>query len=345
VGKNNDSVFLHIMKMTVVFTIVFTILSISTLPLIRGEDNSIKEGNKIKEIALSSNLLYKSRILLEKLDLLFTFNPSIKIKKALYYAEERIDEARLMLIHEKFDRALKFDRVQMAILESSEFIDWINENIKDVKSEDIESELLNVLTIEDNIKEYEFNLERLQAEIWIKGDKKWAEKMNILLEINRKKLKSSIENKKLKTVIKIKAVNGINQSEADKYIRELEKDYGMSEKKKNRVLRSLNISKAYIIDAKERLETAHDIGFNTDDLAGSLDKLQKEIEGINESIKPEQYEEEMMTIAEKSRNIAITIISENDEKRFEKELVEEAEKAIASIKEIKKHYIEEQYQG
>ncbi len=311
--KLHSKIYRNILRILVVFTILFA--------------SNIIVNAYSEERVLPDDPLYKIDIILEKLNLFLTLNPNEKVERALLYANERIKEANAMLT------IGKLDKVEEVLIVNSELVLILNNNIKKIKADNAENELIETLKIGNSIEEYRFNLDGLKNEIETSGEKPWAEEMSRLVEIDREEIKASIENKKLKAIIKVKAINEFNQSEAGRYLEELEKRYGLGNEEKSRVIRSLSRTKEYIRKARERLEIAHDRGFNTDDLAGRLDKMEKEIDNI--TISDDSYEK-IKEIARKANDITVEIIAEKDGRKFEKEFLEKADKVLAEIKVIKK---------
>jgi len=305
------------------------ILLISAILLVNSAYINAIDNNNGEGGISPDGPFYKGEIILEKLSLILTFNPNAKVKKALVYGNERVVEADAMLNIGEFEYA------EQAILGSSDLVSMINRNIKQIRADNVEEEIIEILKVEEEVEEYRFDLEGLKNEVQIKGEAEWAEDISKIIEIDRKELKASLEDRKTKTMIKVKAVNAFNQSKAGEYLRELEKNYSSDENEKNRALKSLSRAKDYLSRAKDRLETAHDRGFNTDNLADRVYKIEREIDNIT----IEQEYEDAKNIARKAGDIAISMISEKDGRKFEREFVDRADKMLSEIRAIKKEDI------
>lgn len=317
---NNDKTWSNSMKIL----LIFVILVVNSAYINAINDDNIKERG-----IFPNSLLYKSEIILEKLSLILTFNPNAKVKKALVYGNERVVEADAMLNIGEFEYA------ERAILGSSDLVSNINRNIKQIRADNVEEEIIEILKVEEEVEEYRLDLEGLKNVVQITGETEWAEDISKIIEINRKELKGKLEDRKTKTIIKIKAVNGFNQSKAEEYLRNLEKKYNLDDKEKNRALKSLSRAEDYLLRAKDRLEIAHDRGFNTDNLADRMYKIEREIDNVT----IEQEYEDARNIARKAGDIAISIISEKDGRKFEKEFVDRADKMLSEIRTIKEEDI------
>ena len=85
----------------------------------------------------------------------------------------------------------------------------------------------------------------------------------------------------------------------------------------------------YVHVARDRLELAHDKGYNIDDLAGVLEKIDRELQvpGISDDAQ--------RTAIERTRVFALSILAEENEHVFELESVDQAEIELHAIQRIK----------
>lgn len=271
------------------------------------------------------NSFFQGEIIMERVALFLSFEPYSKAQQGFSQLNERLEEAAAMAADGRLDKA---EEILDYSGYSSDAIAAALQNLADEPG----AELDEILQLEHALGQYEAN----SAEFMLALDtamlrtlgKTDSEESRSLLASEHEKLQDAVEYRKARTIIKLKAVHEFSAAEAEHYIKQRMAALGIRQEENMQTL--LKVGQGYAALARERLEHAHDKGYNTDNLAGFIDKLQQALRSGDMLVEQRDFTG-VRQLTRISQQISSLVLSEEDESMFEHEYLSQASHAVSEI--------------
>ncbi|MBS3151039.1 hypothetical protein J4443_01525 [Candidatus Woesearchaeota archaeon] len=233
---------------------------------------------------------------IDRLSLLLTFDDGKKARKGLKIARERLLEVKAMAEENKLEHAEK------AKEEHGNILDRVKQNIENIKKDNSEDEIKEVIEIENEVEMYDDEVEQtfdeLKIRIEVRGDitEEQREMINSILNSLKGQtgdVEISVKNKKDRTKTRIKEETGKDDAEIEEDIEDIEESADVKgreglekalELRIEHVKREIEKSESYLEERnreelKKHLELAREI---LDEAANAIDK--NEVEHAKELI-------------------------------------------------------------
>ncbi|MFQ5815279.1 MAG: DUF5667 domain-containing protein [Candidatus Hydrothermarchaeaceae archaeon] len=238
------------MKFLNIVSIVLVLASLAIQPVFAQEAENGDPG------ITPDSFLYGLDVVLDKVNLLLTFDQAEKSKKGLEIAEERLLEVRAMALENKVTA------MERAANEHDSVLVQVESSIQDLERDNTTSELEEEIEIERKLIEHKNRVEDVQGEIKVKIKVKGVitpEQQELVdsilssMENKTGKVEIKINNKKGETKIKIKVETGKSDEEIEGEVKRLEKVKGVAGLKLERAADRIEDAIGEIEEAKELL--------------------------------------------------------------------------------------------